>query len=80
MTSPWGTDTPESRQMLAEELAKVEAAETEARAQFKGDGHVCPECAAEKHRNCDGTAWCLVLDRPHPCCCECQINDEFSVL
>ena len=31
--------------------------------------HVCPECAAGKHGNCDGGAWCLVDDGPTPCSC-----------
>jgi hypothetical protein len=31
--------------------------------------HICPECATGKHRNCDGTAWCDVLDAVVRCTC-----------
>ena len=34
--------------------------------------HVCPECQAGKHRNCDGGAWCFAIDVPTKCACrEC---------
>jgi hypothetical protein len=33
------------------------------------DGHICPECWAGKHRNCDTTAWCWTEDKPVPCVC-----------
>lgn len=29
----------------------------------------CPECAAGKHRNCDGSTWDPDLDLPVPCPC-----------
>jgi hypothetical protein len=29
----------------------------------------CPECAAGKHGNCDGSAWCTVCDHPEACPC-----------
>lgn len=32
--------------------------------------HVCPECRAGKHRNCDGTSWCDRNDRPADCTCQ----------
>jgi hypothetical protein len=31
--------------------------------------HVCPECRAGKHGNCDGDAWCNVFDEVVPCQC-----------
>lgn len=31
----------------------------------------CPECRAEKHRNCDGTSWDQAADAPVPCPCPC---------
>ncbi len=37
--------------------------------QVENDSHVCPECAAGKHRNCDGGAWCLIEDAPTSCAC-----------
>ncbi len=30
---------------------------------------VCPECAAGKHTNCDGTSWCQFTDQPTTCSC-----------
>lgn len=37
--------------------------------------HVCPECKAGKHRNCDGTAWCIFRDEPTECSCvECELR------
>lgn len=29
----------------------------------------CPECAAGKHQNCDGTAWDHEADEPTTCTC-----------
>lgn len=31
---------------------------------------MCPECAAGKHANCDGTAWDFINDVPDICRCE----------
>ena len=31
---------------------------------------ICPECAAGKHPNCDGTAWDHDTDRAALCCCD----------
>lgn len=33
------------------------------------DDHVCPECRAGAHKNCDGSAWCFEDDRPTECAC-----------
>lgn len=30
---------------------------------------VCPECAAGKHTNCDGTSWCQFTDQQTTCSC-----------
>lgn len=35
---------------------------------------ICPECRDGKHINCDGTAWCDVIDFPAPC--ECGDHDK----
>lgn len=32
---------------------------------------ICPECAAGKHDNCDGTAWDTHQDEPTDCSCPC---------
>lgn len=32
--------------------------------------HICPECKAGKHTNCDGSAWCNALDRDVFCYCD----------
>jgi hypothetical protein len=34
-----------------------------------GEDHTCPECAAGKHSNCDGTGWSNALDKRVPCAC-----------
>ena len=36
--------------------------------------HVCPECKADKHAACDGTAWCNRGD--HSVACECAKADH----
>jgi hypothetical protein len=43
------------------------------------DDHLCPECAAGKHGNCDGTAWCWVQDRAVPCLCGYRSKGAFPV-
>lgn len=31
--------------------------------------HICPECVAGKHKNCDGTTWDNETDGLIPCAC-----------
>lgn len=40
------------------------------------EGFVCPECAAGKHENCDGSAWDTHQDEPTTCSCPCDTNRE----
>lgn len=35
---------------------------------------VCPECAAGKHGNCDGSAWDFLTDEPTSCPCACNVE------
>jgi hypothetical protein len=37
---------------------------------------LCPECAARKHGNCDGTAWSVTADRAVPCPCDDPSHEE----
>ena len=42
------------------------------------DDHICPECKAGKHRNCDGRAWCYQTDSGSPC--RCDIAEHIEAL
>lgn len=37
---------------------------------------VCPECRADKHGNCDGTAWSDWTDTPTYCRCSANGHEE----
>lgn len=37
---------------------------------------ICPECAAGKHDNCDGTAWDTHQDEPTDCSCPCRTEER----
>ncbi len=36
----------------------------------------CPECAAGKHGNCDGTTWDADLEVDGPADCPCYVGDH----
>lgn len=36
--------------------------------------HVCPECAAGKHRNCSNEAWCMTADCVVDCDCRASMT------
>lgn len=70
MTTERSMPQPPSASLVFTGLASGAAAMTlEEREWEPGDSPVCPECAAEKHANCDGTAWDNELDCHVACEC-----------
>lgn len=49
--------------------ARDRAAQTKEPTMTEPTPPVCPECAAGKHTNCDGTAWDTATDAPTTCTC-----------
>lgn len=39
-----------------------------------------PDCAAEKHRNCDGGSWDNDTDKPTTCPCPCHFDNDLEEL